>query len=109
MTVEIVYNDRDNENIVTFSDQNGAIDFTGYTRMLVRFDGSSVEADTDVTASLITGDSSGNVTFDFGALGVDAGEYPCSFIVFDGSHPNGQVLVHADENSLSFKFIDPLP
>lgn len=107
--IEVVYNQRDNPNTVQFLDQDGSIDFSSATRMLLKFKGSLIVADTDVDATLIdysAGD--GDVTFRLNDLSVDAGEYPSSLIVYDTGHPDGQILVHADENVLFFKFIDPI-
>lgn len=106
---EYVYKSRDNINIVNFSDQDGIIDFSAATRMLVQFDGSTVVADTDVDPTLIDFSlGSGDVSFKFGGLSVDVGEYPASVIVFDGSHPNGQTLVHAKSKLLIFNFREPI-
>lgn len=109
MILENVFNQRDNKNIVNFSDQSGSIDFSAASRMLVKFDGSVVEADTDIDPTLIDYSiGGGDVSFSFGFLGVLEGKYPASVIVYDGSHPNGQILVHATLQNLFFKFVDPI-
>ena len=109
MTIETVFKLRDNTNTVNFSDDNGVIDFTGATRGVLKFEGSLIVADTDVDPTLIDFTlGSGDVAFNLNSLLVAEGEFPASFIVYDVLHPLGQIIVHAEDKKLVFRFLDPI-
>lgn len=106
--IELVFKGRDNPNSVIFKEDGVLIDFSGATRGVVKFAGSDVEADTSVTASLIdftAGD--GKVIFNFNDLVIDSGLYQATFIVYDASHTDGQILISPNRTpNLQFNFLD---
>ncbi len=110
MTVESVYKQRDNTNIVNFTDGDGVVlDFSAATRMVLKFEGTVVEVDTDIDPTFIDFSAGGgDITFKLNDVVIDAGEYSSSLIVYDPAHSDGQIIVHASENELFFCFIDPI-
>lgn len=109
MTIETVFKQRNSVNTVNFADSGVPFDFSSITRAVVKFEGSEIEADTDVDSALIDFlVGGGDITFSFGGLAIDAGEYPVSLIIYDPLHLNGQILAHAENNVLYFRFLDPI-
>ena len=110
MTVETVFKQRDNLNIVNFSDMDGnVIDFAATTRMVLKFEGSTVVADTAIDPTLINFSiGGGDVSFQINDLLIAEGEYSASLIQYDLIHVDGQIVVHADDNFLLFRFVDPI-
>ena len=109
--IETVYNQRNNPNTVQFLREDGApLDFSSATRMVLKFKGSIIQADTDIDASLIDfSTGNGDVIFNINGLGLpDCSVFGASLIVYDPAHVDGQIIVHAKESSLFFRFIDPL-
>jgi len=99
---ETVFLSRDNTNNVTIKSDGVAVDFSSVTRFVMTFEGSTVTADTDTTAGIITGSSAGVVTCDFGALAL-AGLYEAALTVYSAGNPNGlQVTL---PGSLYFHFV----
>ena len=106
--IEYVYKLRNNPNVVQFSLNGTPIDFSSVTRMVLKFEKSTtIEADSDVDASLITWDASGNVTFKLWSLAFDdCFSSPSTLVVYDAGHPDGQILVHDHSQDLIFTFYD---
>jgi hypothetical protein len=105
MILEMVYLGRDNVNELTFTEDGESIDFTAVTRMVLKFDGSSVEADSALSNELIAWDAQGQITLKLGALPIIPSKYPATLIVFDADHPEGQVIFHARESKVVFWFV----
>lgn len=108
--IEDVFKQRDNKNILSFDDDGTVLDFSTATRMVLKFRGSDIEADSDVDSSLIDWTIGGGVVeFSIGGLDIPNGsELSSSLIVYDPLHSEGQILVHSDNNELYFRFIDPI-
>ena len=106
--IEYVYKNRNNPNIVQFALDGAAIDFTAVTRMVLSFDESdTIIADTDLDASLMTWDASGNVTFNLWTLDLPDGfSSAATLIAYDPAHLDGQVIVHDSQHDLAFTFYD---
>lgn len=91
-------------------DGNGQqpFDFTATTRIVVEFEGFSEVADSAVDAALFdwsAGD--GSVDFAFNAVPVKSYDTVWATMrIYDGLHPNGQVLAHAKDRMLGFRFIE---
>lgn len=56
--------------------------------------GFELRAGSEIISDGITGDEDGLITFNLGNSGLPKGIYDCVLIVFDGLHPNGQILCH---------------
>ena len=115
MIIEKVYNNRNNANSLIISesllscDEVIAVDFTSTTRMVLKFEGTAIEADTDIDPTIIDySQGNGVVNFNIGLLGVPAGSYYASLIEYDPARQNGQVLFHAQAKTVQFIFVDPL-
>lgn len=105
---EVVYNDTDDSNPVTFYEDGVAIDLSNTTRVVVKLEGLS-DIDTDVTSTAVdftTDSADGTLIFNFNDLGIDPGKYLSTTIVYDASHADGQVLTHRKGANLYFCFVD---
>jgi hypothetical protein len=105
--IEVVYKGRDNPNTISVKQDGVLIPWSAVTRMVLSFVGSEVVADTDNESTLIDwsiGD--GIIEFNINGLAVTARhEIPATLVVYDPQHPNGQVLTHATDEKLFFKFV----
>jgi len=104
--VETVYKLRDNPNTVTFEEDGVVIDFSSATRMVCEFSNSVIVADSSVTAALFNFTSSvGVVIFNFNDLAI-SGKQVATLRIYDGAHPDGQILTHPEGAKLIFDFQD---
>ena len=104
MNTELVFLGRDNVNELAVTEDGQPIDFTSATRMLLKFEGSGVVADSDVSSEFISW-AADTITLKLGSLAIVPSKYPGTLIVFDADHPNGQVLFHARDTEVIFWFV----
>lgn len=107
---EVVFSGFNNVNTITVSETvdgvTSTVDFSNTTRMKVLFDKSNVVADSDEsTDSIDWSAGSGKITFRFEELNITKGRYKATLIVYDASHPDGQVYFHSDTDGLRFRFV----
>lgn len=94
----LTYNNQTSDPVIlNVRDFNGdVIDFTQATRFVAVFTGNdsanTITIDTDITAGSITGDASGNITFNFIDVTVNEDLYAVDLIVYDPNHTNGQKI-----------------
>lgn len=103
--IETIYKNRDNPITIEFRVDGDVIDFSAATRMVLEFEDSTTVADTSVDSSLIDW-SLGNGEVQFNINMLDYGTSStlnATLIVYDPTHQNGQILVHADSRDLIFK------
>lgn len=114
-----IYKNRSNPVSALFYEDLTAIDFSGATRSVLKLytnDGDlAATVDSNDSPSLIaTGPYTGVspntnnlITFTLNSLTL-SGLYYAAVIVYDASHPNGQVIAHpeSDDDLLSFNFVD---
>lgn len=101
MTTIRVYNGRDNVEIFQIRLDGAPVDLSSAARIVVHFKGLDIVADSDENSDLFDwtiGD--GKIGVMFGSLNLPEGQYPATLIVYDASHPNGQVVAHADDRPL---------
>ena len=113
MIIEKVYNTRDNSNKLLLCSDEEPIDLSTYLRFVLKFEGSLIEADTDIDPTLITYDAFdaeniGVLTFTLGGLGMPSGTYFASLIAYNATSQGGDAFFHANNKTVAFKFIDPL-
>lgn len=110
-TVELVFKNRDNPNIVSFSEDNVAMDFTNTTRVVLRLYNRNfvliTTVDSASSPSLITF-ATDKITFNINDLSVADGVLEAEVVIFDSSHPLGQVIAHPQSqvDKLSFRFVN---
>ena len=105
--IELVYLSRDNPVTIELREDTTLIPWAGVTRMLLTLEGSAVVADSDIAAELFdwtTGD--GVLVLNLNDLAVTAGQYRATLVVYDATHPDGQVLVHKHSSDLLLLFLD---
>jgi len=103
---EIVYKNADNPNIVTFFQDGVPMDFSITSRMVLTFNGAGVSVDSNSNPPRIDwSGGSGEVVFDLGDVAIAKGSYPSTLKVYDGTHPDGQVITHPQGTGLTFKFV----
>lgn len=104
---EKVYQGRDNISLVLFKDSttNAAIDFSTATRFVLTLGASVVDTDID-SAAIVTTAVVGELQFDLGNLSLPLGMQYATLTVYDPAHPNGQIIVCAPEQALSFDVVD---
>jgi len=96
---ETVYIDRDNVSTVLFKSNDVAIDFSAATRFLLILDATVI--DSNVLPSVITTTLTlGQIQFKLGDVAIPAGTYNVKFIVYDGLHPNGQVILCEEDGQI---------
>lgn len=110
-TTEIVYKNRDNPNVVTFYEDYVAMDFTSTTRVVLKLYNSNrvlqATVDSNSSPSLISWSGS-DITFNLNDLVLNSAIYQAQVIVYDSSHPDGQVIAHprSVDDLLSFEFVN---
>jgi hypothetical protein len=104
---ELVYLGRDNVNELVIAEDGEPVDFSGALRMVLKFQGSDVVADSLTSNEYINWDSGGKVVLKLGQLPIAPSKYPATLIVYDIDHDDGQVLFHARESRVLFWFIPP--
>lgn len=107
--MEYVFKNRDNTNVLVFSIDGTPIDFTATTRMILRFeDGTEVDTDVPPGDTMIDYSAgSGEVTFKLGTLTIaDQTIASASLIFYDAGHTNGQIITHAANREMLFRFFD---
>jgi len=96
---EIVYQGRNNTFSLTVKQDGVGVDWSAATNFELNVAGITV-------SSGISGDSLGEITFDIQSENIPIGTHVAELIVFDPSHPLGQVVF--DENSerkIHIKFV----
>lgn len=103
---EKVYQGRDNISLVLFKDSATgiAIDFSTATRYVLTLGVSIVDTDISSTA-IVTTAVDGELQFDLGDLSLPLGMQYATLTVYDPAHSNGQVIVCAPEQVLSFDVV----
>lgn len=99
--VEIVYDNRDNESLVVFKQNNVAIDLSSATRFVLVVGGVTIDTNVSATAietTLVTGE----LKFDIGGFNIPVGKHEATLIVYDPSSPNGKVFACAEDEELYF-------
>jgi len=106
MTKETVYLGYDNECSIVVTDDNGPIDFSTFTKIVInlyKLPSKSIVStiDTDIAPDLINFSSSeGVLIFKFGGLLIPSGEYGADLIAYDVLRPNGLKLADGHVGSL---------
>lgn len=109
-TTEIVHKSRDNINIVAFYEDNSAMDFSAVTRVILKlYSRNSVLKHTEDSSSspVLLSWASNQITFDIGSIDIAVGVYQAEVVIYDASHPNGQVIAHPEsqDDLLIFKVV----
>lgn len=110
ITTEIVYKNRDNPNVVAFYEDNAAMDFSSVTRVVLRlYNMTNVlqyTEDSDFSPVLISW-ATNEITFNINDLVLDNGSYNAQVLIYDSSHPDGQVIAHPQSqvDKLVFRYV----
>jgi hypothetical protein len=110
ITTEIVYKNRDNPNVVSFFEDNVAMDFSSVTRTVLKLYNNNLALqlteDSDNSPSLISW-ATNEITFNINDLVISNGRYQAEVIIYDSSHPNGQVIAHPKSavDTLVFEYV----
>jgi hypothetical protein len=110
-TTEIVYKNRDNPISVNFYEDNVAMDFTAVTRVVLKLYNSAMTLKLTVDSSTSPAPISwatNVITFSINDESIDYGAYQAEVIVYDSSHPDGQVIAHPQSNDdlLVIKYVE---
>ena len=106
MITEMVYLGRDNVNALLVSEDGQATDLDGVTRIVMNFEGSGVQIDSNLSNEYISW-SGNTIELRLGSLDIPPGKYPTTLVAYDADHDDGQVLFHAIESSVLFWFVAP--
>ena len=92
---EIVYLGRDNRSELEVSRAGVLMPWDGVTRMVLTLEngGSDAVIDSEVQPAALSWQSPGKLVLKLGGVSLPPGQYPARLIVYDPTHPNGQVLV----------------
>lgn len=107
-TTERVYKSRDNKAEILVAFDDSATPLQGVTRITCELQPAGVTIDSDVDATAITWQASGEVVFDFGAV-VAFGTQTAELVAYDPGHPGGQTLAHPNgdtDQRLVFVFVE---
>lgn len=107
MITELVYLGRDNLNELVIEEDGEPVDLSGALRVVLKFEGSDVVADSLVSNEYINWGADGKIRLKLGELPIQPSKYPATLIVYDIDHDDGQVLFHAKESRVLFWFIPP--
>lgn len=106
--IERVYKSRSNKAEILVGFNDSATPLQGVTRITCELQPAGITVDSDIDATAITWQSTGEVLFDFTAVAA-RGRQNAELMAFDPTHPAGQVLTHplgdADQQ-LVFVFIE---
>lgn len=108
-TTEIVYKNLSNTNVVSFNEDNVAMDFTSVTRVVCKlYNRQNVlqsTIDSSDSPSLISWSGS-EITFNIGSVDL-TGVYIAEVIAYDATHPNGQAIAHprSQDDLLIFEYV----
>ncbi len=108
---EIVYKNRDNPNVVSFYEDNVAMDFTSVTRVVLKlFNRTLVLQHTEDSANspILISWATNQITFNINDLALADGSYQAEVIIYDSSHPGGQVITHplSQVDRLTFRYVN---
>ena len=109
-TTEIVYKSKDNTNVVAFTEDNVAMDFSAVTRVILRLYNRTLTlvstVDSNDSPSLISW-ATNQITFTIGSVSVDDGIYKAEVVIYDSTRPNGQAITHPESNGdkLTFRYV----
>ena len=103
---EIVYIGTDDENPVVFYEDGVVIDLSAVTRVVIKLPGQT-DIDTDVTPVAVDLSEAvdGILIFKLNDIGIVAGSYLSTILVYDPSHTDGQTLASPYGARLTFKFV----
>ena len=110
-TTEIVYKNRDNPNVVSFFEDNSAMDFSSVTRVVLklydRYGVAKYTEDSNTSPTLLSW-ATNQITFTINDISLDAGNYSAEVYIYDSSHPDGQVIAHPEsqDDLLIFKLVN---
>lgn len=92
---ETVYLGRDNRCELEISRNDTLIPWAGVTRMLLTLEhgATAVVVDSDVQPDALSWQTPGKLMLKLGSVGLTPARYAARLIVFDPTHPNGQVLI----------------
>lgn len=110
-TVEVVYKNRDNPNIVAFYENNVAMVFTSVTRVVLKLYNRNfvLQATEDSNNSpVLIAWATNLITFNINDLVLADGDYPAEVIIYDSSHPAGQTIAHphSPNDRLTFRYVN---
>ena len=94
MSIEIIYNDRDNRNDLLLSDDSSGTmtvsDLTNVTRILLQIGGVTLDSDTDPGYfDWATDGAEGKLYLTLGDASLVEGHFLGSLIIFDPTHTDG--------------------
>ena len=103
---ERVFTNRDNKPSIIVSQNGIPFDFSTVTRIVLFLVEDSITVDSDISpTSIVWSAGNGKIDFDLSGLTPTAATQTARLVVYDPSHPNGQVFIHEDNAvNLSFKF-----
>lgn len=110
-TTETVYLSRDNTNVVAFYEDNVAMDFTGVTRVVLQlYNRNNVlqaTADSNSSPTPISW-ATNEITFSINDVSISPGLYPAKVVIYDSTHPDGQVIAHpsSEDDLLVFRVVN---
>jgi hypothetical protein len=118
-TTETVYKNRSNPNVVSFFEDNVAMDFSASTRLTLKLYNRNMvlQATVDTqdspillqtaTDTTVSPNTTNQIQFDINTLVLDDGLYLAEVIVYDASHTSGQAVAHpqSPDDLLAFKFV----
>jgi len=119
-TTETVYKSRSNPNVVSFYEDNVAIDLSAATQVVLKLYNQNMvlkatHSSTDspsliqvTTNTTVSPNTTNQVQFDINGITIAIGLYLAEVIVYDASHLNGQAIAHpqSPDDLLAFKFVD---
>jgi len=105
MITELFFLGRDNENVLEITADGKPLDFSGVTRMVMKFRGSQTVVDSALNPEMIEWDSQGRVMLRLGELQIIPSKYRATLIAYDPAHDDGQVIFHYEEEKVICWFI----
>jgi len=93
---EIVYLGRDNRSELEISRNDAPLPWAGVTRMVLTLKNSETEVVVDSTLlpDALSWQTPGKLIVKLGSVAMAPASYAARLIVFDPTHPNGQVLIN---------------
>ena len=109
-TTEIVYKTRGNPNVVSFYEDNVAMVFTSVTRVVLKLYNRNLalqHTEDSSNSPVLISWATNVITFNINDLSL-SGTYLAEVVIYDSSHPDGQVIAHPQSNDdlLIFKYVE---
>lgn len=110
-TTEIVYKNRDNPNVVSFSEDNVAMDFSAVTRVVLKMYNRNLalqHTEDSISSPALISWATDKITFNINDIALVDGIYGASVVIYDSAHPNGQAVAHPSSpvDRLYFRFVN---